>query len=78
MAQRGLWTTSQWSPMPVPAARQSTKWPRARVGVLVGEEALRPSNFFFSPQFRDLVDIREAQSERDIQESQKRKVDGHT
>ena len=29
--------------------------------------ARHPSNFF-SPQFRDLIDIREGQSERDIQE----------
>ena len=33
--------------------------------------ARHPSNFFFSPQFRDLTDIRQGHSERDIQEGQK-------
>ena len=39
--------------------------------------ARHPSDFFFSPQFRDLIDIREGQSERDIQEGQKWEVDGN-
>ena len=39
--------------------------------------ARHPSNFFFSPQFRDLIDIREGQSERAIQEGQKWEVDGN-
>ena len=39
--------------------------------------ARHPSAFFFSPQFRDLVDIREGQSERDIQEGPKWEVDGN-
>ena len=32
---------------------------------------MRTSNFFFSPQFRDLTDIQEGQRERDIHEGQK-------
>ena len=42
-------------------------WPPAR----------HPSDFFFSPQFRDLIDIREGQRERDVQEGQKWEVDGN-
>ena len=39
--------------------------------------ARHPSDFFFSPQFRALIDIREGQGERDIQEGQKWEVDGN-
>ena len=39
--------------------------------------ARHPSGFFFSPQFRALIDIREGQRERDIQEGQEWEVDGN-
>ena len=68
VAHRGLWTLL----MPSPAAtHELTTSP-------LPSPARHPSDFFLSPQFRDLIDLWEGQSERDIQEGQKLEVDGNT